>query len=49
VRPGEDAAFEVNLEARLSPGRYTMFAMIVVNENAMNAEIRRIPIFVPDR
>lgn len=49
VRPGDDAAFEVNLEARLSPGRYTMFAMIVVNENAMNAEIRRIPVIVPDR
>ena len=49
VRPGDDAAFDVNLEARLSPGRYTMFAMIVVNENAMNAEIRRIPIFVPGR
>ena len=49
VRPGDDATFEVNLAARLSPGRYTMFAMIVVNENAMNAEIRRIPIFVSDR
>ena len=49
VRPGDDAAFDVNLEAKLSPGRYTMFAMIVVNENAMNAEIRRIPVFVPDR
>jgi len=49
VRLGDDAAFDVNLEAKLSPGRYTMFAMIVVNENAMNAEIRRIPVFVPDR
>ena len=47
VRPGNDAAFDVNLEARLPPGRYTMFAMIVVNENAMNAEIRRIPVFMP--
>jgi hypothetical protein len=49
VRPGDDAAFDVNLEAKLSPGRYTMLAMITVNENAMNAEIRRIPVFVPDR
>ena len=49
VRPGDDAAFDVNLEARLSPGRYTMLAMIVVNENAMNAEIRRIPVLVPGR
>jgi hypothetical protein len=49
ARPGDDAVFDVNLEARLSPGRYTMFAMIVVNENAMNAEIRRIPVLVPGR
>ena len=49
LRPGDDAAFEVNLETKLTPGHYTMFAMIVVNENTMNAEIRRIPVFVPDR
>jgi hypothetical protein len=47
VRLGEGSAFELNLESKLSPGRYTMLAMIVVNENAMNPEIRRIPISIP--
>jgi hypothetical protein len=44
---GEDFAFQVNLDGRLGAGRYTMAALIVVNENAANAEIRRFPVSIP--
>jgi hypothetical protein len=40
----DDLAFHVDFGGRLAAGRYTMFAMIAVNENAMNAEVRRIPL-----
>jgi hypothetical protein len=39
---GAEASFELNLD--LPAGRFTLAAEIVVNANAMNADIRRIPI-----
>ncbi|MCC6946177.1 MAG: hypothetical protein IT539_00285 [Bradyrhizobiaceae bacterium] len=39
-----DLTFRVDFGGRLAAGRYTMVALIAVNENAMNAEIRRIPL-----
>jgi hypothetical protein len=42
----EDFTFEIDFKGRLPPGRHTMFALIAVNENAMNPEIRRIPIAI---
>ena len=40
-----DGKFQVNLDRKLpAAGRYTMFAQITVNGNAMNGDIRQIPI-----
>lgn len=41
-----DATFQVDLKGKLPPGRYTVHAEIVVNGNAMNADIRRIPVLI---
>jgi hypothetical protein len=46
VAPGPDAKFLIDFKDRLPEGAYTMAAVIVVNGNAMNAEITRIPIVV---
>jgi hypothetical protein len=42
--PQDDLTFDVELDGRLRPGRYTVMAEIIVNGNAMNAEIRQIPV-----
>ena len=44
-----DASFHVDLAGKLPAGRFTLAAQIIVNGNAMNAEIRRIPVGVPSR
>jgi len=36
--------FELDLNGVLATGRYTMLALIAVNGNVMNADIRRIPL-----
>jgi hypothetical protein len=41
---GEDLAFQIDLNGKLGPGDYTVMATIIVNDNEMNAEIRRIPV-----
>ena len=43
---GADASFHIDLAARLAAGSYTLAAQIVVNDNAMNAEIERVAIEV---
>jgi hypothetical protein len=43
---GEDATFRINLSGRLPAGQYTMRAFIAVNGNAVNPDIRRIPIAI---
>jgi hypothetical protein len=45
--PGADAQFHIDLGDRLAPGRYTLSALLAVNGNAMNAEIRRLEFTVP--
>jgi hypothetical protein len=45
--PADDATFRIDLVGRLAPGRYTMHALIAPNGNAMNADIRRIPVVIP--
>jgi hypothetical protein len=47
ARPADDATFRVPLEGKLPAGRYTMSALIAVNENTMNADIQRIPVVIP--
>jgi len=46
VPPAEDASFSIDLTGALPPGHFTLMAQIIVNANAMNAEIQRIPIDV---
>jgi hypothetical protein len=46
ARPAEDATFRLDVSGKLTPDSYTVLAEIVVNGNAMNAEIRRIPLLV---
>jgi hypothetical protein len=46
VAPGADRHFDVDLAGRLPPGRFTLAAQIIVNDNAMNAEISRTTIEV---
>jgi hypothetical protein len=46
VRPSDDATFRIDAPGRLSPGQYTVFVEIVVNANAMNPDIQRIPLVI---
>ena len=46
ARPQEDLTFAVPLDGRLPAGNYTVFAEILVNNNAMNAQIERIPVII---
>ncbi|HSS70837.1 MAG TPA: hypothetical protein VLQ46_09330, partial [Casimicrobiaceae bacterium] len=46
VRPAADARFRIDVPRKLAPGSYTVLAEIVVDGNAMNADIRRIPLLV---
>jgi hypothetical protein len=43
---GERSSFQFDFKSRLPVGRYTMFAVITLNGNVMNADIRQIPIVV---
>jgi hypothetical protein len=42
----EDASFHIDLAGKLLAGRFTLLAQLVVNGNAMNAEIQRIPVVI---
>ncbi len=46
---GPDANFHIDFKGRLPPGRYALAAVIAVNGNVMNAEIRRIPVVIAER
>lgn len=47
ARPGDNATFSVAIDGKLLAGDYTLLAEIIVNGNAMNAEIQRFPFSVP--
>jgi len=49
ARLGDDATFRVDLKGKLAPGRYIVLAEIIVNGNAMNAEIERIPVVISSK
>ena len=49
AQPGDDATFRLPLDAGLAPGSYTVLAEIAVNGNAVNADIRRIPVQIAPR
>ena len=40
----DGVTFQIDLNGKLDAGDYTVMALIMVNENAMNADIRRIPV-----
>jgi hypothetical protein len=40
----DDAGFRIDLAGKLPPGQFTLAAQIIVNGNAMNADIQRVPI-----
>src|SRR5215471_959816 len=44
--PAEDLTFSIKLDGRLPAGRYTVMAEIIINGNAVNSEIRRIPAII---
>jgi len=44
---GSDARFQIDLGDRLSPGRYTLSALLAVNGNVVNADIHRLEFAVP--
>jgi len=44
--PQEDLTFAIELDGRLPTGQYTVMAEILVNGNAMNPEIERIPVVI---
>jgi len=46
VRPQEDLTFAVALDGKLPAGKYTVMAQILVNNNAINGQIERIPVVV---
>jgi hypothetical protein len=46
ARPGDDGVFRIGIEGRLAPGNYTVQALVAVNENVAQAEVRRIPLTV---
>ena len=46
VPPADDWTFRVDLHGRIPAGRYTVLAQIIVNGNAANVDIERIPVIV---
>jgi len=44
VSVSADASFSLDFSGKLPAGHFTLIAQIIVNGNAMNAEIQRIPI-----
>jgi hypothetical protein len=44
--PREDLTFAIELDGRLPAGQYTVMADILVNDNAINPEIERIPMVI---
>jgi hypothetical protein len=42
----DGATFEIDFRDRLPPGRYTMFAVIALAGNVMNADVKRIPVTI---
>jgi hypothetical protein len=43
----EDANFHLDVRGKLLPGDFVLFAQVIVNGNAANAEIKRLPIVFP--
>ena len=46
VELGDDRTFQIDFGGKLSAGNYVVLAEIIVNGNAMDAKIERIPITI---
>ena len=46
VAVADDSTFQIDFDGKLATGRYTMVALIAVNGNVMNADIRNIPVVI---
>ena len=46
VELGDDRTFRIDFGGKLSAGSYVVLAEIIVNGNAMDAKIERIPITI---
>jgi hypothetical protein len=46
ARPREDLTFQIELDGKLPPGQYIVMVEIIVNGDAMNAQIERIPVVI---
>jgi len=44
--PRDDLTFAIELDGKVPAGPYTVMAEILVNGNAMNSEIKQIPLVV---
>jgi hypothetical protein len=44
--PRDDLTFAVDLDGKLPAGTYTVMAEILVNGNAMNSEVKQIPVMI---
>jgi hypothetical protein len=44
--PGPEARFQVSMKDRLPPGVYALAALVAVNGNVMNPEVRRLEIVI---
>jgi hypothetical protein len=49
VAPSADATFSLDFTGKLPPGQFTLIAQLIVDGNAMNAEIQRIPFEVASK
>lgn len=43
----DDANFHIDVSGKLSPGDFILLAQVIVNSNAGNTEIKRVPIVFP--
>ena len=46
ARPREDLTFQIEFDSKLPPSQYNVMVEIIVNGDAMNAQIERIPVVI---
>jgi hypothetical protein len=46
ARPREDLTFQIDFDGKLPPGQYNVMVEIIVNGDAMNAQIEQIPVVI---
>jgi hypothetical protein len=49
ARLREDLTFQIEFDSKLPPSQYDVMVEIIVNGDAMNAQIKRIPVVIGGR